>query len=84
MDDLEGAVYDLVYDTCGRRFDEITRATTEEKLGLEKKLRELVSDEAWKLYLELEELHGRQLANQLSFAVQCVPKIRAELRELLA
>ena len=84
MDELDGAVYDLIYDTCGRRFDEATKAIDEEQLELERKLKGLIGNEAWSVYLELDELHGRQLSNQLAFAVQCVPKLRAELRELLA
>ena len=84
MDELEGAVYNLIYDTCDARFDETTKVVAERKLELETKLRELTSDDVWAVYLELDELHGRQLSNQLAFAVQCVPRLRAELRELLA
>ena len=84
MDELDGVLYELIYDTCGGRFDELNRPEAEGKVALEEKLRGLVSDDAWSVYLELDELHGRQLSNQLAFAVQCVPKLRAELRELLA
>ena len=84
MDELDGVLYELIYDSCSERFDELNRPEAEGKVALEKKLRGLVSDGAWAAYLELDELHGRQLSNQLAFAVQCVPKLRAELRELLA
>lgn len=83
MNELEGAIYDLVYDTCGARFDELNRPEVESQTGLEERLRKLVNDEAWQVYLKIDESHGRILSNQLSFAVTAIPAIRRELRAAL-
>ncbi len=81
MSDMAGALFDLMYDTCGARFDELNKPATEEQDRLADQLRALVSDDAWQVYLQIDELHGRMLSNLLSFAVQCVPKVRREIRQ---